>query len=79
MEIFGGLLILVWMTGFFLAIIWFITPFVILGIKARTDETLDRIKKMDSRLSAIEQHLSALTIEARHPEENVQFLPNRQI
>jgi hypothetical protein len=68
MEIFGGLLVLVWMTGFFLAIIWFITPFVILGIKARTDETLDRIKAMDSRLSVIEQQLSAIANNARHAE-----------
>jgi hypothetical protein len=68
MEIFGGLLILVWMTGFFLALIWFITPFVILGIKARTDETLDRIKAMDSRLSVIEQQLSRIAIDVRHDE-----------
>jgi hypothetical protein len=69
MEIFGGLLILVWMTGFFLSIIWFITPFVIFGIKARTDETLVRIKDIDSRLSCIEQHLSQLVADSRQRTE----------
>lgn len=62
MEIFGGFLVILWMVGFFLTIIWFILPFVIFGIKARTDETLSRIKEIETRLSAIERHLSSLTV-----------------
>lgn len=60
MEIFGGFIMLLWMVGFFLTIIWFILPFVIFGIKARTDETLAKLKDMDTRLASIEKELSSL-------------------
>lgn len=64
MEIFGGLMVILWMIGFFLTIIWFILPFVIFSIKGRVEETLLRIEVIENRLSSIEKYLSG----RNHPE-----------
>ena len=58
MELFGGLMVLIWMVGFFLTVIWFILPFVIFSIKARVEETLHRIVLLDERLASIESQLN---------------------
>lgn len=60
MELFGGFVILLWMTGFFLTIIWFILPFVIFSIKGRTEEVLQRIESIETRLTDIENTLISL-------------------
>ena len=57
MELFGGLMVILWMIGFFLTVIWFILPFVIFSIKGRVEETLNRLDLIDKRLSFIEKHL----------------------
>ena len=57
MELFGGFMVMLWMVGFFLTVIWFILPFVIFSIKGRTEEVLQRIELVESRLAAIEQAL----------------------
>jgi len=57
MELFGGLMVMLWMIGFFLTVIWFILPFVIFSIKGRVEETLIRVEKIDERLVAIEKRL----------------------
>ncbi len=57
MDIFGGFMMIIWLAGFFLAVIWFILPFVIFSIKARSDETLARIGDIEARLTAIENKL----------------------
>jgi len=56
-ELFGGLMVILWMIGFFLTVIWFILPFVIFSIKGRVEETLNRLDLIDKRLSFIEKHL----------------------
>jgi hypothetical protein len=60
MELFGGFMVMLWMVGFFLTVIWFILPFVIFSIKGRTEEVLQRIELVESRLAAIEQALANL-------------------
>ncbi len=57
MELFGGLMVLMWMIGFFLTVIWFVLPFVIFSIKARIEETLYKVELLDNRLASIERHL----------------------
>ena len=57
MELFGGLMVMLWMIGFFVTVIWFILPFVIFTIKGRVEETLIRIERIDERLAAIEVRL----------------------
>ena len=59
MELFGGLMVILWMIGFFLTVIWFILPFVIFSIKGRVDESLARLELIDKRLSIIEKHLES--------------------
>jgi hypothetical protein len=56
-ELFGGLMVILWMIGFFLTVIWFILPFVIFSIKGRVEESLNRLDLIEKRLSFIEKHL----------------------
>jgi len=56
-ELFGGLMVILWMTGFFLTVIWFILPFVIFSIKGRVEESLSRLEMIERRLSSIEKQL----------------------
>jgi hypothetical protein len=57
MEIFGGFMVMLWMIGFFLTIIWFILPFVIFSIKGQVDRTALLVEQIDARLRTLEQHL----------------------
>jgi hypothetical protein len=59
MELFGGVMVLLWMLGFFLTVIWFILPFVIFSIKARVEETMQKIELLDARLVSIEAKLAS--------------------
>ena len=59
MELFGGLMVIIWMIGFFLTVIWFILPFVIFSIKGRVEESLARLELIDKRLSIIEKHFES--------------------
>lgn len=54
MELFGGFVVILWMAGFFLTVIWFILPFVIFSIKARVEEILHRLDQIDARLATLE-------------------------
>lgn len=57
MELFGGMMVLLWMTGFFLTVIWLILPFVIFSIKGRVDDALNRLDLIEKQLSRIEKQL----------------------
>jgi len=61
MELFGGVIVLLWMAGFFLTVIWFILPFVIFGIKGRVEEILLRIDRLDNKLSLLDKYLKSLS------------------
>ena len=57
MEVFGGFMMMISIIGFFLAVIWFILPFVILAMKGKVDRTLVLVEEMDRRLAALESRL----------------------
>lgn len=57
MEIFGGFMVMLSILGFFLTVIWFILPFVILSVKGRVDRILLLAEETDKRLKAIEERL----------------------
>lgn len=59
MELFGGLMVILWMTGFFLTVIWFVLPFVIFSIKGRVEESLNRLELIEKRLASIEKQLES--------------------
>jgi hypothetical protein len=50
-------MVMLWMIGFFLTVIWFILPFVIFSIKGRVEEVVERLDVIDVRLKSIEKHL----------------------
>lgn len=66
MELFGGFMVMLWMIGFFLTVIWFILPFVIFSIKGRTEEVLIKIELIETRLTAIENALVSLPSKLQH-------------
>jgi hypothetical protein len=56
-ELFGGLMVIFWIIGFSLTVIWFILPFVIFAIKGRVDDVLSRLEYIEKRLTSIEKQL----------------------
>jgi threonine/homoserine/homoserine lactone efflux protein len=60
-ELFGGLMVIFWIIGFSLTVIWFILPFVIFSIKGRVDETLSRLEAIEKRIASVEKQLQNRT------------------
>jgi hypothetical protein len=58
MEIFGGFMVMLSILGFFLAVLWFILPFVIFSMKGKQDRTYELLESVDRRLAALERRLS---------------------
>ena len=58
MEIFGGFMVMLSILGFFLAVLWFILPFVIFAMKGKLDRALELLETVDRRLAAVEQRLN---------------------
>lgn len=58
MEIFGGFMVMLSILGFFLAVLWFILPFVIFAMKGKLDRALELLETVDRRLVAVEQRLN---------------------
>jgi hypothetical protein len=58
MEIFGGFMVMLSILGFFLAVLWFILPFVIFAMKGKLDRALELLETADRRLAAVEQRLN---------------------
>jgi hypothetical protein len=54
MEIFGGFMVMLSILGFFLAVLWFILPFVVFAMKGKLDRTLELLESVDRRLALIE-------------------------
>ncbi|HEY6871261.1 MAG TPA: hypothetical protein VI298_00910 [Geobacteraceae bacterium] len=55
MEIFGGFMVMLSILGFFLAVLWFILPFVIFAMKGKLDRALELLESVDRRLAALER------------------------
>lgn len=76
MEIFGGFMMMMSILGFFLVVIWFLVPFLILNIKGKVDRTLAVVEEMEKRIAAIERTLeitrdAAPTAPLNHPQHPV--------
>ena len=63
MEIFGGFMVMMSILGLFLAVIWFITPFVVFTIKGRLDRSLQLLEDLDRRMATLERNLAALSVQ----------------
>jgi hypothetical protein len=57
MEIFGGFMVMVSILGFFLAVLWFILPFVIFAMKGKQDRAVELLEQIERRLTVIEARL----------------------
>ena len=44
--------------GFFLAVLWFILPFVIFAMKGKQDRAYELLETVDRRLAALERRLN---------------------
>jgi hypothetical protein len=60
MEMFGGFMMVVSILFFFLAVIWFILPFIIFAIKGKVDRSVEQLEGIERRLTAIEGQLAQL-------------------
>jgi hypothetical protein len=69
MEIFGGFMVMLSILGFFLAVLWFILPFVVFAMKGKLDRVCELLETVDLRLAGIEQRLAAIEHQ-RHPPED---------
>ncbi len=71
MEIFGGFMMMMSILGFFLVVIWFLVPFLVLSIKGKVDRSLVLLEEMEKRLAAIERTLElSRRDEATEPQYN---------
>lgn len=57
MEIFGGFMVMMSILSFFMAVVWLVMPFVVFAIKAKLDQTLELMEKIEKRTSHIELQL----------------------
>jgi hypothetical protein len=53
-DIFGGFMVMLFILGFFLTVLWFILPFVIFAMKGKLDSAHLLLENIDRRLAAIE-------------------------
>ncbi len=56
-DIFGGFMVMLFMLGFFLAVLWFIIPFVIFAMKGKLDSVHILLEDIEKRIAAIEKGL----------------------
>ncbi|HEX2770355.1 MAG TPA: hypothetical protein VHN12_13850 [Geobacteraceae bacterium] len=64
--VFGGLMVMLFIFGFFLVALWFILPFVIFAMKGKLDRSHMLLENIDRRLAAIEKELRS----ADHPSQD---------
>jgi hypothetical protein len=65
-DVFGGLMVMLFIFGFFLVVLWFILPFVVFAMKGKLDSAHLLLENIDRRLAAIEDELRA----AGHPAQS---------
>ena len=58
-DIFGGFVIMLFILGFFLVVLWFILPFVIFAMKGKLDSAHLLLEDIERRLAAIENECRA--------------------
>lgn len=55
MEIVGGFMVMMWLLGLVLTVVWLVMPFVVLGIKGKVERSQALLESIDRRLAAIEE------------------------
>lgn len=60
MEIFGGFMVMMSILSFFMAIVWFVMPFVVFAIKGKLDRTLDVLTDVEKRMAKLEARMESL-------------------
>ena len=65
-DIFGGIMVMLFILGFFLMALWFILPFVIFAMKGKLDSAHILLENIERRLAAIEKEQGA---SSRPPQE----------
>lgn len=65
-DILGGFMVMLFILGFFLVVLWFILPFVIFAMKGKLDSAHLLLESIDRRLAAIEKEQGA---PCRPPQE----------
>ncbi len=58
-DVFGGFMVMLFIIGFFLVLLWFILPFVIFAMKGKLDSAHQLLEDIDRRLAAIEKERQA--------------------
>jgi hypothetical protein len=56
-DIFGGFMVMLFILGFFLVVLWFILPFVVFAMKGKLDAAHLLLESIDRRLTSIENEL----------------------
>jgi hypothetical protein len=69
MEIFAGFAVIIWIAGFFLTILWLITPFIIFSMKGKIDQTYTLVESINIRLANIEQEIKQIKQPEPKPSE----------
>lgn len=60
MEIFGGFMVMMSILSFFMAVVWFVMPFVVFAIKGKLDRTLDVLTDVEKRMAKLESRMEIL-------------------
>lgn len=57
MEIVGGFMVMMWILGLILSVVWLVMPFVVLAVKGKVERNHALLESIDRRLAAIEERL----------------------
>ncbi len=58
-DVFGGFMVMLFILGFFLVVLWFILPFVVFAMKGKLDSAHYLLENINQRLTSIESELRA--------------------
>ncbi len=67
-DIFGGFMVMLFIIGFFLVLLWFILPFVIFAMKGKLDSAHQLLEDIDRRLAALEKERQPSGNSSSHAE-----------
>lgn len=57
MEIVGGFMVMMWILGMILTVIWLVLPFVMFALKEKVDQNRLLLESIDRRLASLEERL----------------------
>ncbi len=58
-DVFGGMMVMLFILGFFLVVLWFVLPFVIFAMKGKLDRVYLLLEDVDRRLAEIEKGVNS--------------------